>query len=112
MIATLICSAASAVVSAIASSVVTRYYFPKIIQIEKIVEKIVEPRRAPPAFSNRPIFLSAEERREAIAARAYDPSVLDQVMEGIRRRNQAFGGIAPDPEAQINPNWKPVKGIR
>jgi hypothetical protein len=116
---------AAIVGSAVVSAIVTRYYFPRIIQVEKIVDRVVDrivdrvvevpvekivekivyvDTPALPA-SSRPRLLSAEERREMIRAKATDPDILAQVTESVRRRDKAFGGIAPDSEAQINPNW-------
>jgi hypothetical protein len=71
------------------SAIVTRYYFPRIVQVEKIVDRVVDrivdrvvevpvekivekivyvDKPAPPT-STRPRLLSAEERREIIRAR-------------------------------------------
>src|ERR1700676_4050925 len=118
MLVTLIASAASAIISALA----TRYYFPRIIEVEKFIEKIVEVPvdrvvekiveiEKPPVFVpvDRPRFLSAEERRELIASQANDPDIMTQVAESIRRRDEGFGGYRPDPAAQIDPNWNPKR---
>jgi hypothetical protein len=120
MIATLIASAASAIISA----AVTRHYFPRVVErvvekfvdrvvevpVDRVVEKIVEIEK-PPVFVpvDRPRFLSAEERRELIASQANDPDIMAQVADSIRRRDESFGGYFPDPAAQIDPNWNPKR---
>lgn len=46
--------------------------------------------------------LSREERRESIAAKAYDPETLKGVADGVKRSLSSSSFISPDPEAQTN----------
>lgn len=92
------------------SAAITKYYFPKIVEVEKIVqvEKIVyRDVERPVTLSTTPSkFLSREERRELIASRVFDPSIQTLVHEAINNRDASFSGYKPDPEAQTNPNWR------
>src|SRR6267142_5440567 len=111
----------ASVVSAAISSAITRHYFPrilgveniieKIVQVDRIVEKIIEVEKIveveksiEPVISDVSEFSSLEDRRIAIALLAHDPAVLAGVSESIRRRDKAFGGLPPNPESQANPN--------
>ena len=73
-----------------------------------IVSKPVEPVRSAPPADTRPKFLSREDRREQIAAQAYDDDYQTRLIEIRERLHKESGLIAPDPEAQTGqmPDWR------